>query len=79
MNKDLFKSSNEKRIVEIKNNVYQNNLFNISFQIPKSWHVVQVEDFNKLATKQKFKESAEFLKDYVFETIGSPCLVTTKL
>jgi len=75
---NLINSPSEENFIEIVDNIYQNKLFNISFEIPQGWHVVQLEKFNEIARKQKFKDSAEFLKEYLYDSIGFPCCIITK-
>lgn len=75
---NLINSSYDENIVEVIDNIYHNKLFDISFEIPQSWHIVQLEKFNELAKKQKFKDSVEFLKEYLYSSIGFPCCVITK-
>lgn len=64
--------------IEIENGRYVNRLFQLSFEIPKSWHVLKLEKFDKMARKQKLKESLDFLKDSLYNVFGHPCLVLTK-
>ncbi len=75
----LINSSVDFPIETVDNGIYKNHLFGISFKIPEGWSVVSSETFNGERQKQTLSEGFEDLKSELFEILGSPILIISKL
>ena len=82
INKDylnqLINRQDDIPVVEIENNHYKNNLFNIEFDIPSKWHVLTMAKFREEGLKQIVNESFESIKSDILDFLGAPTLVLTK-
>src|SRR5258708_6994431 len=74
----ITKLNPNEELVQIKDSAYCNELFGISFLIPKDWYVVSVNRFGRLFNDQILVGEYEHYKDEIFKFLDQPSLVVSK-
>lgn len=64
-------------IVTIKDGVYENRLFEIKFNIPTNWHLVGVNKYEEINSKQILNGDADKYKKELLDSLyGYTCFIT---
>lgn len=72
-NKDLVDES-----VTIKNGIYENKIFDISFKIPDGWNIVCFDTYHEKMREFKFQGILEIAKEKLLTLFDTPFCVVTK-
>lgn len=64
--------------IDTENGLYENRLFDISFQFPESWHIVSNTNFTKCVMEQKMVGEYEHHKEKISEFFELPSFLITK-
>ena len=65
-------------MIYIENNIYHNDLFGITFKIPRDWYVISVNQYPKLFDQQIFVGEFEYYKRELYKAFDQPSLLTSK-